>query len=105
MKLYGQVTRISDLIDIPGKDWKEGNSKKILCVEEINEEADALDRIAIDFLWDKVALLDWLEIWSVVTVRFGIVYNAYEDKIYNSVRWRRISVSVWTPIPREDLPF
>ena len=62
MKLYGQVTRISDTISIPAKEGKEPMSKKILCIEEMDDDKEVLDRVAVDFLGDKMDLIKDLKI-------------------------------------------
>jgi hypothetical protein len=96
------------LITIPGKEGKDPIYKKVLCIEEVADK-EVLDRIAIDFMGDqKIDMLNGLGEGDHVHVNFNVVYNAYEDKIFNSVRgWKIQRVPSEQPkMPNgDDLPF
>jgi len=58
MKLLATVTYLSETISIPKKDSSETTPKRLICVEEINDDKEKLDSPAIDFIGDKVETLD-----------------------------------------------
>lgn len=95
--------------------WKDDKktTKVTVCIEE-NREVEFPDKIAIDFIWDKKNLLDWLSVWDVATFYFWLSYNRWkwedgnwEERIYNSVKWWRVD-NIEKALKKEedsDLPF
>lgn len=108
MKLRAKVRYVSSPLDIKKRDW-ETATKQILCVEEINDEKENPEKIAIDFMGDKCLQISDVSEGDVVDVSFTMVYNRYDDpatgkeNIFNSIRWWRCE-KLWANKP-SDLPF
>jgi len=108
MKLTAKVTYLSSIIDIKKQDW-DTTKKQIMCIEEVNEDKEVLDRPAIDFMGDRIDLLNGVSVWDIITVHFHVVHNrrweGLEEKIFNSLRgWKVIIEKKWE-VAKDDLPF
>ena len=114
MKFSWKVTYISDKIEIGKEETKE---KIVLCVEEIAPEKEYPDRVAIDFVWQKLDLITVPQIGEgdTIDVFFSISYNRYpkewKESIFNSLRWYKIELikrHIKDPEAKaksDDLPF
>jgi hypothetical protein len=118
MRMLWKIKFISDLMQV----WKETKvDKKVLCIEEQDENAQYPNTLAFDFTKDKVELLDWLKEWDIVEVMYNCNYNKYpnpknpdEISIFNSIRWWKVNMmkSLWQQAEdkkekeeNDDLPF
>lgn len=106
-----KITFISPLIEV-GKDEKK-TSKKVVCIEEVTDK-EYPERIAIDFIWQGIDLLNGIGEGDEVKVAFNARYNRFgewsEVKVFNSLRgWKIDRTSGSHPVEKEkntdDLPF
>lgn len=109
MKLLAKVTYLSTPIDIKTKDG-DTTRKQIVCVEEINEDKEVLDRPAIDFMGDRIGILDEVSVWDIITIHFHVVHNrrgeGVDEKIFNSLRgWKITMEKKWEIKKDPELPF
>ena len=95
MRIYWTVTYISKKMIV----WKEKNiEKKVLEIEEYDVNAQYPNKLAIDFTWEKVALLDSIKEWDLVEIMYNTRVNripATADKaesIFNSIWWWKITL-------------
>lgn len=106
MQLKGKVTHKSE-IQIVGKKQME---KQFIVVKETEHEEDYKNNaLAIDFLWEKVQLLDNIQENDIVTVEYNTNTNEYNGKYYNSIRGWKIEKHWESKTDTEDnewdLPF
>ena len=119
MRFVWKIEFISDIIKI----WKDDKviDKKVLCLQENDDEAQFPNTIAFDFLKEKTELLDAFKIGDIVEVMWNSSYNKYNNpakdwmlSIFNSLRGWKInmvkSVEVQKDLQKEkdyndELPF
>jgi hypothetical protein len=114
MKFSWKVAYVSEKIEIGKEETKE---KIVLCVEEIAPEKEYPDRVAIDFVGQKLDLITVPEIkeGDIVDVFFSMSYNRYpkdgKESIFNTLRGYKVDVvkrNIVDPEKKaaaDDLPF
>lgn len=85
LSFRGKVFRVWELQKI-----RTDFEKKSLYIEEIEEQYP--NQIGIDFVWDKVSLLDGIIEWDVVTVAFNTrVFETKNGGRFCSINWWKIT--------------
>lgn len=76
MIFTGKVKHISALVTV-GKDDKKMD-KRVICLEENDPEKEHPQKLAIDFVGDRLAYLDGVSEGDVVAVYYNTSYNRFQ---------------------------
>jgi hypothetical protein len=101
---YKWIITIKKPIELVGKNQLE---KQSIVLEEITDNKFKWS-IVVDFIKDKVELLNWFHEWDEVEVWLNIRASEYNDRHFNNVNWRKIE-KLWNSKKdddfTDDLPF
>ena len=83
MNITGKVTIMNSPITV-GKD---------LLKRQIVVVAEDKNQVCLDFMWDNVKLLDWINQWDEVTATFALAINiASNGAIFNRISGTSIAL-------------
>ena len=85
MKLLCTIDRVLDLQYV----WQTDRPKRSVLVTE--HWRDPANSMMIDFLGQKVQLLDNLQEWSVVEIEYTIKYSEHNGRVYNNIKGHAIT--------------
>lgn len=90
MEITGNIKLIQNLQSGKTKDGKEWSKRTIVVTTDEKYPQD----IPIDFLGEKVYLIDSFEVGNPVTVNINIRSNEYKDKYYVNIIGWKISATI-----------
>ena len=86
MQIVWKITFISQLEEI---NWLK---KQSIVIEDTDK-----NQLAVDFLWDKLNELDWVQAWDTVTVTYWVKVN-FSGKFFNRVSGKTLTKADTTQV-------